>query len=140
MILLKVVGDRLPIGETRQTGDLRFENQRACVDALDCVFKLRMLAEWMAILEGFAGVWAPVLKRGEVQTDAQVLANSYLAQVVSNAGVSFKVVGPPMQFNQQPAAPRGPAPELDQHSKEVLLECGLNWDEIAAAREAGALG
>jgi crotonobetainyl-CoA:carnitine CoA-transferase CaiB-like acyl-CoA transferase len=34
---------------------------------------------------------------------------------------------------------RGPAPELGQHTEEVLLEAGYGWDEIAQLRESGAL-
>jgi crotonobetainyl-CoA:carnitine CoA-transferase CaiB-like acyl-CoA transferase len=36
--------------------------------------------------------------------------------------------------------PRGAAPELGQHTEEILLETGLDWDEISELRESGALG
>ena len=31
------------------------------------------------------------------------------------------------------------APELGQHTEEVLLEAGFEWEEIAALRETGAI-
>ena len=31
------------------------------------------------------------------------------------------------------------APELGQHTEEVLLEAGFTWDEIAALRDAAAI-
>ncbi len=33
----------------------------------------------------------------------------------------------------------GPSPEMGQHTEEVLLELGLDWDEIIAHKEAGAI-
>jgi len=36
--------------------------------------------------------------------------------------------------------PAGPAPELGQHTEEILLELGHDWDAIAGLRESGALG
>jgi formyl-CoA transferase len=35
---------------------------------------------------------------------------------------------------------RGPAPEVGQHTEEVLLDFGMDWDEIARLRESGVLG
>ncbi len=33
----------------------------------------------------------------------------------------------------------GPAPEHGQHTEEILLELGLEWDEIAKGKESGAI-
>jgi len=40
------------------------------------------------------------------------------------------------------SAPRPPAsaPELGEHTEEVLLEHGYTWDDIAALKEKGAIG
>jgi crotonobetainyl-CoA:carnitine CoA-transferase CaiB-like acyl-CoA transferase len=32
-----------------------------------------------------------------------------------------------------------PAPDLGQHTEEVLLELGLTWEELAACKGAGAI-
>jgi formyl-CoA transferase len=34
---------------------------------------------------------------------------------------------------------RGPAPEVGQHTEEVLLEAGFDWDDIGKLREDGAI-
>jgi crotonobetainyl-CoA:carnitine CoA-transferase CaiB-like acyl-CoA transferase len=47
---------------------------------------------------------------------------------------------PPMQFGGAAPAPRAPAPELGQHTEEILLELGRDWDGIAKLRACGALG
>lgn len=43
---------------------------------------------------------------------------------------------------EQPAArvgARGPAPELGQHTEEILLESGYSWDEIVKLRGEGVI-
>ena len=45
-----------------------------------------------------------------------------------------------MRFDDQPTVPQGAAPELGQHTEEILLETGMDWDEIGRLRAVGALG
>ncbi|SVA33997.1 uncharacterized protein METZ01_LOCUS86851, partial [marine metagenome] len=45
----------------------------------------------------------------------------------------------PIRMSDTPPSPAAAAPELGQHTEEVLLELGYDWDRIAALREAGAI-
>jgi crotonobetainyl-CoA:carnitine CoA-transferase CaiB-like acyl-CoA transferase len=38
-----------------------------------------------------------------------------------------------------PTTPGVTAPELGQHTEEVLLDAGIGWDDIAKLRDAGAI-
>ena len=49
-------------------------------------------------------------------------------------------VAAPVDFGDTPALPRGPSPELGQHTEEVLLELGYTWDEIGGLKESGTIG
>jgi len=53
-------------------------------------------------------------------------------------GTRFTLVASPVQFDETAPALR-PAPDLGQDTEEVLLALGLSWEEIAAAKEAGAV-
>jgi len=46
----------------------------------------------------------------------------------------------PVAFGATPSAVAGPAPELGQHTEEVLLEAGFGWEDIARLKDSGALG
>ena len=43
-----------------------------------------------------------------------------------------------MRFSATPASVSAAAPELGQHTEEVLLEAGFSWEDIAELRAAGA--
>jgi crotonobetainyl-CoA:carnitine CoA-transferase CaiB-like acyl-CoA transferase len=119
---------------------VRYENRKECVEQLDKEFAARPLAEWIDRFEGFTGVWAPFINFEEIHAHQQVEANTFLPSVTGLDGVDFKLVAPPLQFDGQPTTPAGPAPELGQHTELVLLDAGLDWDEIGAARDSGAFG
>jgi formyl-CoA transferase len=55
-------------------------------------------------------------------------------------GQRLRIVRSPVGFSATPAAVQGPAPELGQHTEEVLLEAGYDWEHIARLKDAGILG
>lgn len=118
----------------------RYANRSACIAELDATFATRSLTEWQRALADFSGVWSTVATFDEVRRSEQVAANDYLPEVIGHDGKPCQLVAPPYQFDEQPTRPRGPAPEVGQHTEEVLLESGLSWEEIAACHEQGALG
>jgi crotonobetainyl-CoA:carnitine CoA-transferase CaiB-like acyl-CoA transferase len=118
----------------------RYANRAACVAALDAVINELTLDELREKLAGFSGVWAPVLRPSELHSHPQVEINGYLPRVKATEGSDFRLVAAPMHFSGHVTAPTGPAPELGQHTEEVLLEAGLDWDAISAMRESGGLG
>jgi crotonobetainyl-CoA:carnitine CoA-transferase CaiB-like acyl-CoA transferase len=120
-------------------GRARFENRAECVRTLDAVFAEQTLDEWRGRLADAEGVWAPMQTVRELPDDPQVTANGYLSEVESAGGTRFALVSSPVQFDE--GRPRlRPAPELGQHTEEVLLALGLSWEELAAVKEAGAIG
>jgi crotonobetainyl-CoA:carnitine CoA-transferase CaiB-like acyl-CoA transferase len=118
----------------------RDANRSACIAELDATFATRSLTEWQKALADFSGVWSPMATFDEVRRSEQVAANGYLPEVIGHDGRPFQLVAPPYQFDEQPTRPRGPAPEVGQHTEEVLLDSGLSWEEIGAGHEQGALG
>ena len=51
----------------------------------------------------------------------------------------FRTVAVPMRLPGQDVGPRGPAPELGQHTREVLHEIGLSAAELDALVADGQL-
>jgi formyl-CoA transferase len=73
-----------------------------------------------------------------VCADPGVRANDYVCEVEGPGGPET-VVSAPIRFSDTPAVPPTFAPELGQHTEEVLLELGYSWEEISTLRAAGAI-
>jgi crotonobetainyl-CoA:carnitine CoA-transferase CaiB-like acyl-CoA transferase len=116
----------------------RFQNSRECTALVREEFAKRTLAQWKDLLARVQGVWSIVQTPGEVADDPQVIANGYLRPIPTHDGTPFAVPGNPVQFDETPPDVRG-APEHGQHTEEVLLELGLDWDAIIAHKESGAV-
>jgi crotonobetainyl-CoA:carnitine CoA-transferase CaiB-like acyl-CoA transferase len=74
----------------------------------------------------------------EVAQDPQVAANNYLVKLQTDDGVPYTLASVPVEFDETPATP-GRAPDVGQHTEEVLLELGLTWDEIIELKLADVL-
>jgi formyl-CoA transferase len=128
----------------------RYKNRSALIGELDREFSALSLDEVRAKFVGFSGVWAPVLRPSELHSHPQADSNGFLPWVSlglgegeGGAGVGgegYRIVAAPMHFSGHTTAPTGPAPELGQHTEEVLLEAGLSWEAIGALRDGGGLG
>ena len=55
-------------------------------------------------------------------------------------GKLVKTVASPFMMSSTPASVRRPAPELGEHTKEVLADFGISPDEIETFGKAGAFG
>jgi crotonobetainyl-CoA:carnitine CoA-transferase CaiB-like acyl-CoA transferase len=116
----------------------RRDNARGVVEELDGEFAKRTLAEWGPILDGENVWWAPVNTIDEARNDPIVQQSGAFTQVEGPDGV-IPTVNTPVDFYGTPGGPRGVSPELGQHTEEVLLELGHDWDAIIKMKEAGAI-
>ena len=107
---------------------------------LDDVFLKKTDAEWMELLKAADCICGPVATYDELLDDPQVRANEYIVEVDHPTQGRLPVVGAPWRFSETPVEIAPAAPELGQHSEEVLQELGYTWEQIAELREQGALG
>jgi crotonobetainyl-CoA:carnitine CoA-transferase CaiB-like acyl-CoA transferase len=134
------------VGRTDLLEDERFKdinirraNGPALVAELDAVFATKPLAEWGEILTANNVWWAPVNYPHEVIKDPMVQQAGAFVDVPGPDGESVKMVATPADFSETTWAPQGLSPELGQHTEEVLLELGYDWDRIIALKEGGAI-
>ena len=108
---------------------------------LQTIFLTKTRDEWLDELRPEFFV-QPIAGYDEIARDEQAWANGYLTNMPNplEHGGFLPTVGPPIRLSRTPPSVRTAAPEFGQHTEEVLLEAGLDWDDITALREAGAFG
>ena len=70
------------------------------------------------------------------EADPQSVANGYMQQCETAAGVPFQLVAAPVQFDEEPAAPKR-APEFNEHGDAILADLGFDWDTIVDLKMRG---
>lgn len=95
----------------------------ACLRELEDLFARMTRAEWQKRLHKQDGHWDVVQQVGELKDDPQVIANEYLQEVDYGDGRKMRMVSVQMQFDGRALKAR-PAPEVGEHSDQVLAELG----------------
>lgn len=116
----------------------RRDNSRALTSLLRERFAMGDFAAWCETFRTLKGVWAPVRSAREVHDDPQAIANGYLEPIETGSGKTLAVPANPVQFDET-APLMSRAPEHGEHTETVLLELGLDFDEVLAYKAAGAI-
>ena len=119
-------------------GVARFANRSELIATMDDVFAQRTLDEWRQILQPLSGAWGVAQQPGELSGDPAIIANGYIPTVTTMGGAPYELAVNPVQFDQQQVVPTG-APEHGQHTEEVLLEAGIDWERIEQYKKIGAV-
>jgi len=118
-----------------QDMEARSKNCEQLISILDKVFATRDRDEWLKILRANDVICAPINSMPEAVVDPQVLANEYVADFNHPVWGPVKLTGIPVIFSQTPGQLRREAPELGQHTEEILGEMGYSWDDISRLKE-----
>jgi crotonobetainyl-CoA:carnitine CoA-transferase CaiB-like acyl-CoA transferase len=134
------------IGRDDLAGDERFKDIMvrrahgpALVDALDEQFGKMTMAELSKAFAENNVWWAPINHIHEAIEDPMVRQSGAFVDVPGADGETTEMVATPADFSGTPWETRSMPPELGQHTEEVLLELGFDWEAIVGLKERGAI-
>ena len=139
--LCKALGREQWLQEARfRTARDRYRNMAELVDAIDAVMASRSRDEWGDLFDDHGLVWGPVLGLHEVVADPHAQAIGLFPEIEHPRLGRYATVKAPMRFAGAQTGPRGPAPEIGQHSRALLAELGYSQADIERLFDAKAVG
>ncbi|MFT4097628.1 MAG: CoA transferase [Rhodoblastus sp.] len=111
----------------------RLAHARALIDELDAAFGTRDRADWRERLNARGILFEIVAPVTDVPHDPQALLNDVIVPFEDS---DLKTVNSPIWISGESKVPPRMAPELGQHTDEVLREIGFDADAIARMRAA----
>jgi crotonobetainyl-CoA:carnitine CoA-transferase CaiB-like acyl-CoA transferase len=134
--LCTVLGrEDLPVDARFETPQLRYQNREELVAQLEQSFATRPRDEWVAALKKADVPCGPVNDYSEVAADPQILANGYIEELEHPHLGRIAVPSSPIRMSKHKTGAQAFAPELGQHTEEILLDVGYSWEEIAALKD-----
>jgi crotonobetainyl-CoA:carnitine CoA-transferase CaiB-like acyl-CoA transferase len=113
----------------------RAENSIALIRIIDEVFAKRTVQEWVERLTELGLIFSLVQKPSELIDDPQARANDFFMPVNHPTYGPIELVSAPIKLSETPSTFRAPAPELGQHTEELLLELGYSRDDMSILRD-----
>jgi crotonobetainyl-CoA:carnitine CoA-transferase CaiB-like acyl-CoA transferase len=141
----KLAGVAKAIGRPDLLTDPRFSdpakiaaNRRELVAILDEVFGAQPMAHWYEALNGFT--IGAVRGPQEVINDPQLKANDIVVPLEGAGDKLTSTISSPIQVHGVAKVPARRAPNLGEHTDEVLRELGFDAKGIEGLRASGAVG
>ena len=119
------------------THESREANAHELIAILDEIFATKDFAEWRSILDTAGIIFGVVAKMDDIAEDPQMLASEALVPFTDSE--TMTVNSPIWLKGQEKVKPRR-APNVGEHSEEVLRAAGYSASEIRALRYEGAIG
>ena len=117
--------------ERFHTNALRTENHESLFPILAEIMCRRTTDAWVEALEEIGVPCGPVNTVDKVANDPQVLARDMIAEVEHEVTGTVQIPGIPIKLSETPGQIDAPAPNLGEHTSEVLIGLlGLEAEEV----------
>ena len=126
--------------ERFHTNALRTENHESLFPILAEIMCHRTTDAWVEALEAIGVPCGPVNTVDKVANDPQVLAREMIAEVEHDTTGTVQVPGIPIKLSETPGQINAPAPNLGEHTSEVLTGLlRLGAEEVNQLKQDGVV-
>ncbi len=121
------------------TNTHRMEHLAALVEAMEAVLAEKTTAQWVALFDSNGVPAGPVHSIGEALNHPQVLARDMVLELDHPQAGPVKTLGFPIKLSATPARVDRPAPNLGEHSREILREFAFTDGQIDDLLRSGVV-
>jgi crotonobetainyl-CoA:carnitine CoA-transferase CaiB-like acyl-CoA transferase len=114
-------------------------HQKQLHDELAALFHEKTQGEWIALFADQDCCCEPVLNLAEVMEDAQVKDRQMVVELIHAQWGTYRQLGIAPKFSLTPGTLRSHAPELGEHTSEILTSRGFTLQAIAALQDQGVV-
>ena len=126
--------------ERFHTNAARTEHHEELFPILAQIMRQRSTDQWVAALEDIGVPCGPVNTVDKVASDPQVLAREMIVEVEHEKTGTIGIPGVPIKLSKTPGRVDAPAPNLGEHSEEILSELlGMQTDEVDRLKQQGVV-
>ena len=120
--------------------DGRKENAETLTGIIDEEFGKKTLDEWRSILTENGLVWAPVNTPMEAINDEQAQVMGFFSEWDHPKWGPIRMIDNPIRMSGTQSGNRLKAPELGEHTDEIVRELGYSAEAVAKLKKDGILG
>lgn len=118
--------------------DQRLDNAEMLISMFDRIFATRPRDEWLRIFSGHDLFACAVNRLSDLENDPQIIENEYLVDFEHPVLGKIKIPGFPIDFGRSVAGTKSAAPNLGEHTDNILKTIGgFSTEEISSFRAKG---
>ena len=115
----------------------RLEHRAEITEMLDGALSAQTTAEWLDLFAGKVPS-APILDIKQALDNPFVTDNGKIQELTHQSGKTFRLVDSPISCPGDPT-PARPAPELGEHTEQLLRDLGIATGDVARLRAEGVV-
>ncbi|MVW70719.1 CaiB/BaiF CoA-transferase family protein [Bordetella sp. 15P40C-2] len=131
-------GDALLEDPRYATNADRIKNLAPLIESLEAIFATRTAQEWVDIILEAGVPAAPILDYHEATTNEHAQARQMVLPIEHPVEGRVNTLGFPVKLSRTPQVVRHAPPLLGQHTREVLLESGIDPERFEKLAAQGA--
>lgn len=117
----------------------RLKNSEELTGIFDEIFLKKDRDEWMRIFIKAGLLFAPIQTLADAIKDPQALANDYIVDFEHPHLGEVQIPGYPASFSKNAAGTHRTAPDLGEHTDQIMKEIGLTQTQINELKKSGIL-